>query len=246
MESKYKLLEARLNHILSPLGFEFYPFKVGWYNEKVGEAYVLPYNSDTLAFSIISTPDMFEKTFKPFIFEQDLSGTQDPIDQCMIHHFNLVKQEFPEEEIEVIHDFEMTFSRRPKVLLQTAGHVSGAAYYYRQNDLKENTWPQNKKMLGVIIHPKYGGWFAFRTVVIFKNIKCPDLEQQLPEDCVPTQELRKELFERFNFHWQDWSFRDIIAPVKRYSEEQKLYFQTLPKDRHELLVKMKKKHMCGD
>ncbi|XP_041358604.1 cyanocobalamin reductase / alkylcobalamin dealkylase-like isoform X3 [Gigantopelta aegis] len=170
---------------------------------------------------------------------------------CLKRHLNHSSlnrtcQEFLEEEVEVIHDFEMTPNRRPKVLLQTAGHVSGAAYYYQQNDLKENTWPQKKKMYGVSIHPRYGGWFAFRPVVIFKNIECPDLEQQLPEDCVPTQELRKELLERINFHWQDWSFRDIIAPVKRYSEEQKLYFQTLPKDRHELLVKMKKKHMCGD
>lgn len=54
-----------------------------------------------------------------------------------------------------------------------------------------------------------------------------------------TAELRKELLERFNFRWQDWTFRDIIPVEKKYSENQKTYFATPPKDRPALVAKLK-------
>ena len=46
----------------------------------------------------------------------------------------------------MMHVCEMTSSDPPraKVLVQTAGHVSGAAYYYQQFDLDENTWTSDK------------------------------------------------------------------------------------------------------
>ena len=85
------------------------------------------------------------------------------------------------------------------------------------------------------IHPKYGGWFAFRGVLIFKGTICSISEQPKPPDVVPTREQRIELLERFNGNWQDWTFRDIIEVTEKYSEEQKIYFKTLPKDRFSLL-----------
>ena len=92
------------------------------------------------------------------------------------------------------------------------------------------------------VHPKYGGWFALRGVLIFKGVTCPDLERKHPKDIVPTTELRKELLERFNFRWKDWSFRDIIPAEKKYSEDQKEYFSTPPKDRKELIDRLKQKN----
>lgn len=37
--------------------------------------------------------------------------------------------------METIQDFEMTPSRRAKVLVQPAGHVAGATYYYTRRAL---------------------------------------------------------------------------------------------------------------
>lgn len=51
-----------------------------------------------------------------------------------------VFQMFPEHDIEAVHDFELLPSRRPKVLVQTAGHVSGAAYYYQRKDVVPDPW----------------------------------------------------------------------------------------------------------
>ena len=96
-----------------------------------------------------------------------------------------------------------------------------------------------QKIFGVCIHPKYGGWFALRGVLIFKGVTCPELEKKEPIDCVPTFEKRKELLEMFNYHWRDWTFRDIIPAVKKYSEDQMEYFSTPPKDRRQLIDKLK-------
>ncbi|KAK6188048.1 hypothetical protein SNE40_004315 [Patella caerulea] len=227
--------------LLEKAGFEAYAFKIGWYNECVMKNYILPYDYDTLAFIVISTPDMFDKAFKPFVCRQDCNGGRDLIDECMVDSFQKIKKNFPDEEIEIIHDFELHHTRRPKVLVQTAGHVAGAAYYYQASDVKNVPWDKSQKIFGVSVHPKYGGWFALRGVIIFKNVKCVNLEKKSPPDCVPTDELKIELLNRYNFQWQDWSFRDIVPSDKKYCEEQKKYFATLPKDRQELIEQIKNK-----
>ncbi|ETE72041.1 Methylmalonic aciduria and homocystinuria type C protein-like protein, partial [Ophiophagus hannah] len=91
------------------------------------------------------------------------------------------------------------------------------------------------KIYGVCIHPSYGGWFAIRALLLFPDIKVPFLLQKSPIDCVPTEEKRIELLEKFNFHWRDWSYRDIIEVKDKYSEEQKTYFATPPAERLKLL-----------
>ncbi|KAK7482683.1 hypothetical protein BaRGS_00026092 [Batillaria attramentaria] len=226
----FKVLHSKVSELLNTAGFEVYPFLIGWYNE----------NDDTLAFIVISTPAMFDKAFKPFICRQSCVDQRDPIDECMIHYFSRIKEAFPEEEVDTMHDFEMTATRRPKVLVQTAGHVAGAAYYYQRKDVTDDPWGPEKKIYGVSVHPKYGGWFALRGVAVFKNVHQPALPRVPPIDCVPAREDRITLLERFNFHWQDWSYRDIVPVEEKYSEEQKKYFKTLPKDRKEVVDEIRK------
>lgn len=38
----------------------------------------------------------------------------------------------------------MHHSRRPKILVQTVGHVSGAVYYYQKSDVADQPWPPDK------------------------------------------------------------------------------------------------------
>ncbi|XP_027434724.1 cyanocobalamin reductase / alkylcobalamin dealkylase isoform X3 [Zalophus californianus] len=84
---------------------------------------------------------------------------------------------------------------------------------------------------GVCIHPRYGGWFAIRGVVLLPGIEVPDLTPTKPLDCVPKRADRITLLEGFNFHWRDWTYRDAVTPQERYSEEQKAYFSTPPAQR---------------
>ncbi|XP_060081184.1 cyanocobalamin reductase / alkylcobalamin dealkylase-like [Ylistrum balloti] len=224
---------------LVDVGFEVHPFKIGWYNEYVDKPYVLPYDPDTLAVLVISTPRMFEEAFKPFVCRQHCEGIKDPIDECVAHHFKLVKENFPAIEIEAIHDFELDLNRRPKILVQTAGHVAGAVFYYQRKDVVPDHWSENQKIYGVSVHPKYGGWFAFRGVLIFKTITCPELVKTAPPDVITDRNKRIELLEKYNMHWEDWSFRDIIPVTDKYSEEQKVYFATKPGERQVIVQKIK-------
>ncbi|XP_050689319.1 cyanocobalamin reductase / alkylcobalamin dealkylase-like isoform X2 [Eriocheir sinensis] len=233
-------IEGGLTSLLEPHGFECHPFKIGWYNEQVSKPFVLPYHEDTVAFIIISTPSMFEKAFIPFLASADClrAKQQDPVDQCMVRHFSAVKSNYPELDIETIHDFETTPNKRPRVLVQTAGHVSGAVRYYQRKDLLADPWSPEKKIYGVCLHPVFGGWFALRGVAIFKTLICPDLQKKLPREILATEQEVAELLRRYNEHWEDWSFRDVITPKERYSEEQKEYFATKPAERLALIEKL--------
>ncbi|XP_063873621.1 cyanocobalamin reductase / alkylcobalamin dealkylase-like [Scylla paramamosain] len=236
---KLREIERKLSSLLSPYGFECHPFKIGWYNEQVSKAFLLPHNDDTVAFIIISTPSMFEKAFIPYLASADCTRTkQDPIDQCMMHYFAAIKAEFADLEIETIHDFQTTPSKRPRVLVQTAGHVSGAVRYYQRKDLLSDPWCPERKIFGVCVHPEFGGWFALRGVAIFTTVNCPELQRKCPREILTTENEVAELLRRYNDQWEDWSFRDIIVPKKRYSKEQREYFATKPADRLPLIEKL--------
>ena len=51
-------------------------------------------------------------------------------------------------------------SRRPKILVQTAGHAAGAAYYYQRTDVKPDAWDETKvlKNYGPLLFPSKP-WF---------------------------------------------------------------------------------------
>ncbi|GIY39137.1 hypothetical protein CEXT_470651 [Caerostris extrusa] len=147
-----------------PLDLSFILFKIGWYNSFVRPTFKLNQNEDTVAFLIISSPKMFENAFIPFLqqMSNQLTGLNDPIDES-----------FSNYNVKVVHDFELHPNRRPKIVMCVA-HASGAAYLYHPNSMNISD-EQKKKMFGVCLHPKYGGWFALRAVAFFENIQCPDL-----------------------------------------------------------------------
>ncbi|XP_070765472.1 cyanocobalamin reductase / alkylcobalamin dealkylase [Enoplosus armatus] len=221
---------------LSKLGFEVYPLKAGWYNSVLPPSLRLAYPDDSLAVVVLSTPAMFEQAFLPFLEERGCRGLSDPIDQCVKHCVSsAVYQCFPGQKVDVRYDYELLPSRKPKFLAQTAAHVSGAAFYYQQSDVRDQPWAE-KKMFGVCVHPKYGGWFAIRALLVFGGVTVgSEMVQPAPPDCVPSREGRIQLLEAFNFHWQDWSYRDIVRPVQTYSQKQKDYFSTAPAQRAALL-----------
>ena len=224
--------------------------QVGWYNNCVQPVFHLPYHKDTLGILVVSTPMMFDVLVKPFITgEYNTQSLLDPVDQCMKTQFLKMQNILQKYNTDIIQDFELHPNRRPKILLQTVGHISGASYYYQRHSVPNPPWDEKTKIYGVSMHPKYGGWFAFRGVLIFKELHISDeFQQKEPINCVSQPEKMIELLERFNFNWQDWTYRDVsdFEIIQRYSEDQKEYFATLPKDRHVLVKKwIEKKKTSG-
>ena len=232
---------ATLNKHFAAFGFEFHPFLVSWYNARVKQVFTLSYRPDTLAVLAISTPSMFENTFLPFLERKlDPANTRDPLDQAVEDKIKEIHNIIPIElrKLQIIYDFELQPNRAPKILMQTAGHISGAAFYYQRSDTPIDTWSEKENIYGVSMHPRYGGWFAFRAVIILENAIAPDLLLSKPIDCVKAPERRVELLDRFNKHWQDWTYRDMTDNAERYSEEQRLYFGTIPGERGAVVEKL--------
>lgn len=93
-------------------------------------------------------------------------------------------------------------------------------------------------MFGVGIHPDYGGWFAFRSVLILpEKTLPPELKMSEPPDTVPESDQIK-LLEFFNYSWQTGEYRNIVEPKSKYSQSQIDYFNTPPKDRNPLIEKL--------
>ncbi|XP_067929927.1 cyanocobalamin reductase / alkylcobalamin dealkylase-like [Watersipora subatra] len=238
-------LVQKVREAASPRGFDVHFFKVGWYNELVDESFHLPYDHDALALLLLSNPDMFELSFIPFLRSSAYEPTKnDPLDQFIKHYVSHLRETvLRERDIEVYYDYEMDpRTRRPRIIMQTAGHAAGAAFYYHQG-LISHLLPENsthaKKLFPVSIHPEYGGWFAFRAVIVLRDIRLPEeLTLTQPIDCVPRDEDRLQLLQLFNGQWQDGLYRDINKPKKRYSSIQKEYFITPPKSRSSIIEKI--------
>ncbi|XP_071492457.1 cyanocobalamin reductase / alkylcobalamin dealkylase-like [Diadema antillarum] len=235
-----EIVQQTLCSELVRYGFEIHPFKIGWYNEKVEPGFHLSYPEDTLAFCVISTPSMFDKAFLPFVErlrERSSIENRDPVDSCVAEHLQKAKEVLsPDHEVDIIQDFEMhPATRRPKLLVQTAGHVSGAAYYYKKEDVSNSPWPLKKKIYGVSLHPNFGGWFAFRGAIIIKDLTCSYMPRTLPPKLLTSDDDIVDLLERFNNNWRDGTYRDVIPVEERYSDEQIRYWDTAPSKRFALL-----------
>lgn len=87
----------------SNLCFHFIIFQIGWYNAKVADVFHLPYVDDTLAYVIVSKPDMFENAFLSYLTHVDCTTARDPLDQCMMHHFQKIK------EVTIFSSFEILY-----------------------------------------------------------------------------------------------------------------------------------------
>ncbi|PAV71490.1 hypothetical protein WR25_12229 [Diploscapter pachys] len=121
--------------------------------------------------------------------------------------------------------------------MQTCGHVAGAAFYYQPKNFQDENWPPSKpmdkgsKFIGLSLHPVYGGHFAFRSVLIFPEVKIENSEKSNPGSILEDPEEIKTMLEEFNFNWRTSGFRDFGNPKHRYSPEQVAYFGLAPAER---------------
>lgn len=215
------------------------------YNRAVGKESVfsLPFDESAMAILILSTPDMFDVAFRKWVvsktmqfgsFEDVTESVSSPIQNFLEDRLETLSEKLEEmgENFEILHDYSMTPQRRPKILMQTCGHVAGAAFYYQPRNFQEDgvQWPTpgsmgpNLKFIGLSLHPVYGGHFAFRSVLIFPNVMIPDFCESVPKPILTAPEDVREALEKFNYNWKDSGFRDFGNPSRRYSTIQMEFF----------------------
>ena len=97
------------------------------------------------------------------------------------------------------------------------------------------------KVYPVCWHPKYGGWFGIRCLMIFQDVKtlndslCP----KDPSNGLDSNQIAKLLY-LYNNHWVEETWRDVGIEgnsVEKYSEAQRQYFAHPPDQRTEDFVK---------
>ncbi|VDK45207.1 unnamed protein product [Anisakis simplex] len=232
-------------------GFELHQFKIGSYNEVAGACFQLAYDENAMGVVVLNTPSFFETTFKKWIQAKHRPNERveelakrfpaGPISAYFNEKFDVVKELFSGSSLVAVHDFELLPNRRPKIMMTTSGHVSGAVFFYHPPEeafgISNKALLTNKRRTGVCLHPKYGGYFAFRGVFVFPNVHLPaDFKEKRAPMVLDTIEKQEEAIALFNHHWWDGKFRDCGNPVEKYSDLQLKYFSTMPEKRWSIIA----------
>ena len=219
-----------LRNQLQLKGMEVYLMKAGWYNDFDSQKPRNPihYPNNTLCALILITPSFFNSTFIEYLrenFKSDQGPPANPVESCADHFITPAVDALNVQHKILTDKIIKTDSGKnlPEVDLRIAGHVSGATYYYQRKDVLFKFWWPGCDISGVCIHPKYGGWFDFRSVVVFENIQDESMEPVQPIDCVPGIEDRVKLLNLANFPSSFGTYRNIISAEEEYSEKIKQY-----------------------
>uniref|UniRef100_A0A1I7Y7I2 Cyanocobalamin reductase (cyanide-eliminating) n=1 Tax=Steinernema glaseri TaxID=37863 RepID=A0A1I7Y7I2_9BILA len=243
------VLESLRSSLNEDDGFECYPFRIGSYNNVVADPFLLDYAPDTMAVLVVNTPRMFDVSFRRWLVDKADGGDHNDVAQIVpnpIQSFLTDRLDAAKEalsyvspfaiEIDTIHDYDMTPNRRPKILMCTCGHVAGAAYYYRPQMVPALNSSSPKRMIGLSLHPRYGGNFAFRAAMVFPDLRLPaDFVEPEPPHMLHSENDVAKALDLFNNHWRDGRFRDCGDPKERYSKQQTDYFARPPVERWEVI-----------
>mmetsp|Transcript_19309 Transcript_19309/g.45063 ORF Transcript_19309/g.45063 Transcript_19309/m.45063 type:complete len:127 (+) Transcript_19309:116-496(+) len=84
-----------------------------------------------------------------------------------------------------------------------------------------------RKIFAVNIHPKYGGWYAYRAVVVLRGMRSPDLPPQESRSFLSMDEKKRILSEYNRRHelcyWRELSETGHPADC-RYAPEEYFFF----------------------
>jgi len=234
-------IATKVDSYLKQYGYDAAPFLPVWYN-KLSSVVKLNYPDNTVCVVVLSNRDMFEKTLPAHL--ASTTSSEDPIDSCTKYFMQRARELFPDEEVDIIYDYDLQpNSPLPLVNMQTVGHSAGLAYYYRPEEVTEPSWG-DRKMFGCSISPKYGGWFGFRAVLVFKNVQDAEIQYLSPHDSLPSQEEKAKVLELFNNEWKDPAWRDVVLTDEmRYSDEQLDYFNKLPAERGAIVEEMRRRYI---
>ncbi|OON21246.1 hypothetical protein X801_02857 [Opisthorchis viverrini] len=183
-----------------------------------------------------------------------LPGPNDPLDWSVLLRIHDVmeaslgdlKAQLPSEEYQklipsrFIPDYAMKpVVRLPYIHVQCAGHVSGIAYFHRDDPIHGSS-----SAGGCSLHPHYGGWFGFRGAIVFPNLRCPTLPRPVPISSLPPghppfpPESVTLLLDSYRNRWRENEWRNLGLPrdsTNIYSPAARCFFNTPPEKRAALL-----------
>ncbi len=144
--------------------------------------------------------------------------------------------------------------RPPFYHVQSVGHIAGVDEYVEPTSAcddvtlitrhrDEEMWGDlRSKILGVSLHPHFGGWYAYRMLLVLNNVSWPDSIDIKPITFL-TPEERSTVITEFNSrpdigHWRDFNNKEISVP--RYDTVQFLFFHEKSTDKRRRILEFLK------
>lgn len=264
--AEVEALAGSLRSWCRPLQLEVTPpFLVGWYNDKrteKGEGMnLIEAPRDTVAFAIYSVPGYVDVITEHFARSKPETKLVDSATDEILSWLRLP----PDVDALVVN----TDVGPPYYHVQTVGAVCGIDEHIEAEDLQEAgddewreelmdqlgetrdalTWGTDpvgrRKIFGVNVHPVYGGWYAYRALVILRGVSVPGLTPPAPLEFLEHSKKRLILAE-YNLQHAMCLWRDLTEdhpPARRYCPDEYLFFTETSPDKRRRFLEIRAAHL---
>eukprot|EP00931_Biecheleriopsis_adriatica_P064189 TRINITY_DN39011_c0_g1_i2.p1 TRINITY_DN39011_c0_g1~~TRINITY_DN39011_c0_g1_i2.p1 ORF type:complete len:311 (-),score=65.12 TRINITY_DN39011_c0_g1_i2:71-973(-) len=246
---------------LAPMHMECSPpFLVSWYNrareDTADGTQRIEAPDDAVAFAVISVPRFLDVVAEHFARERPKEGFVDGATNAILEQ---LRRSIPSWlDAEVVN----TDVGPPYFHVQTVGCVCANDQHVEAKDLKGNDhdeWQEEvsdqleetrdpkmwgtqselrRKIFGVNMHPVYGGWYAYRALVVLRKGLQAALPRPVPLEFLLLEDARRIISE-YNLRHDNCLWRDLSEshpPEHRYSPEEFFFFtETSPAKRRRYL-----------
>ncbi|CAK0822013.1 unnamed protein product, partial [Prorocentrum cordatum] len=233
----------RVNLEVSP------PFLVGWYNhartETAGGSQMIEAPDNAVAFTLHSVPGYLDVVVEHFARARP---SRSFVDATTDEILAWIRERLPAELCPHVVNTDVG---PPYYHVQTMGAVAGVDQHIEPDEFQDPEdveWKEDlsdrladtrdpkmwgtdpatrRKIFAVNVHPDWGGWYAYRALVVLRGLEAAGLERPAPKSFVPPAEGRRMLTE-YNLRHQECLWRDLTAEghlaERRYSPEEYFFF----------------------
>ncbi|CAJ1401815.1 unnamed protein product [Effrenium voratum] len=259
--------QQALSQWLAPLRMDCTkPLLLGWYNHTravtADGTQKLEGPDDAVAFAICSLPRYLDTVVDYYARKRP---AKDLVDAATNEILEQLRAVIPASlDAQIIN----TDVGPPYVHVQTVGAVCGEDQHIEAKDVQSDgrkEWQEDledrleetrdpkmwgtesemrRKIFGVNIHPVWGGWYAYRGLIVLRNGKQASLQKPEPLDFLKDEDKMRILTE-YNQRHQMCLWRDLPdhAPENRYSPEEFFFFTETSPDKRRRFLDLKVSHL---
>jgi hypothetical protein len=254
--------QKAMNAWLHPLRMECTPpWLVGWYNScrdvTAGGLQRIDADDGAIAFAIYSVPGYIDVVADHYARSRPESGFVDAATNEILER---LRKKIAAELGPILVN---TDEGPPYYHVQTIGAIAGDDQHLEAKDIDDKEWDEDlsadledtrdpkmwgtdpatrRKIFGVNVHPTYGGWYAYRILLILSKVNSSSLLEPLVQPAPQKflqQEDAKRILHEYNLRHDLCLWRDITkdqAASRRYTPEEYFFFtETKPEKRKQFL-----------
>jgi len=245
------------------------PWLVGWYNasreENAGGQQRITADDGAVAFAVCSLPNYIDVIAEHYARSRP---DGDFINATTNEIMEQLKKKLPAELDVLLLNTDMG---PPHYHVQTVGAVCGMDQHLEAVDVDDDEWKEElsadledtrdpkmwgsdpeilRKIFGVNVHPEYGGWYAYRLLVVLRGVNNTCLPEGLVQPAAHKfveQEDAKRILREYNLQHDFCLWRDLTVqhPAShRYSPEEYLYFTEQKPAKRKRFLEFKAAHFA--